>query len=496
MMIGRMICLVSVLVVVPAMGQPKPKNAKVDAKPKEFLKQNIQGWTVHISKEGTVGDRKKFTDAAIEHLSHQLHQITIALPSDAVVDLQRVPIWLGAGDTGGGIAFHPSAKWLSSRGHFPPPGVRSLIGMNNPKHYLHGAVRQPWLAYHELVHGYDFFKLGKMKGYGIDAEIYKKAMATGKYVKALHWNGTYRKPYHASNRMEFFAECSEAFFGTNDIYPFVRAELRLHDLATYQSLAKVWGVDLKQEKALDQKLVQLQAASPFITGLSGAEPARAAASKVFEPTSKYKTENVEGWSVKASLPLVASQVRHWPLMRGQLARDLHYVKRYLPPGAVAKLQKVVIWADLHNVDVPHVAYHASAKWLTSRGHNPDKAGGVEIGNPHAYRSFFSRQQSVMVRVLASAYYQKLPASDRKAVADARTRAAGMDLYKKVLRFDGQTVAHPALANDQIFFARISETLFGTSDHYPFIRYELKEKDRKTFDLLAKLWGGGPPAMRR
>ena len=26
--------------------------------------------------------------------------------------------------------------------------------------------------------------------------------------------------------MEYFAEASEAFFGTNDFYPFVRAELR------------------------------------------------------------------------------------------------------------------------------------------------------------------------------------------------------------------------------------------------------------------------------
>ena len=32
-----------------------------------------------------------------------------------------------------------------------------------------------------------------------------------------------------TNPMEYFAEATEAFFGTNDFYPFVRAELRRHD---------------------------------------------------------------------------------------------------------------------------------------------------------------------------------------------------------------------------------------------------------------------------
>ncbi len=40
--------------------------------------------------------------------------------------------------------------------------------------------------------------------------------------------------------MEHFAEASEAFFGTNDFYPFVRAELRRHDPGMYALLEKLW----------------------------------------------------------------------------------------------------------------------------------------------------------------------------------------------------------------------------------------------------------------
>jgi hypothetical protein len=42
--------------------------------------------------------------------------------------------------------------------------------------------------------------------------------------------------------MEYFAEATEAFFGTNDFYPFVRAELKRHDPAAYELMNELWGV--------------------------------------------------------------------------------------------------------------------------------------------------------------------------------------------------------------------------------------------------------------
>jgi hypothetical protein len=41
--------------------------------------------------------------------------------------------------------------------------------------------------------------------------------------------------------MEYFAETTEAFFGTNDFFPFVRSELRRHDPGGYELLKKLWG---------------------------------------------------------------------------------------------------------------------------------------------------------------------------------------------------------------------------------------------------------------
>ena len=40
----------------------------------------------------------------------------------------------------------------------------------------------------------------------------------------------------------YFAELSEAYFGTNDFYPFVRAELKEHDPRGYALMEKAWSV--------------------------------------------------------------------------------------------------------------------------------------------------------------------------------------------------------------------------------------------------------------
>jgi hypothetical protein len=43
-----------------------------------------------------------------------------------------------------------------------------------------------------------------------------------------------------NNTKEYFAETTEAFFGTNDFYPFVRAELKQLDPEVYRLHKKLW----------------------------------------------------------------------------------------------------------------------------------------------------------------------------------------------------------------------------------------------------------------
>ena len=70
---------------------------------------------------------------------------------------------------------------------------------------------------------------------------YKKAEASGSYENVLLFNGNTVRHYALTNHKEYFSEGTEAFFNRNDFYPFVRAELKLHDPTLHDLLAEIWG---------------------------------------------------------------------------------------------------------------------------------------------------------------------------------------------------------------------------------------------------------------
>ncbi|MEE9603062.1 MAG: hypothetical protein V3V75_07145 [Thermoguttaceae bacterium] len=457
---------------------------KATPKP-QFEIRDVEGWKVYISKASLV-EKKEETESALDHMANQLFQIKLVVPKKTLRELQRVPIWLANGEERLGIAFHPKSSWLTER-DYQPPDLPLMIGVVRGKNYLHASIRQPWLVFHELVHGYDWLVLGKQQKYGIDAGLYERAMKSGKYVSALHWDSRYRKPYHAANRMELFAETSEAFFGTNDIYPFVRAELRAHDPKLFRELASLWNVDLDGQRRSSRALAKTLESSPLISGLEeAAKGSDESAAPAYAPTRRYARCNIEGWNV-----LIGPELEKSPKLaekaRRLLRRDLHYVKRYVPAEAVKKLKRTKIWLEKDNPDVPYLTFHASDKHLASRGDNVDKAGAVEIGNAENYLRWFGREPSIILHMLAYAYLQSEIDGGNDDLATALSRARKSGRYDKVLRFDGQRVRHPALANQYEFFAELSETYFGTNDHYPFIRGELKEADGKTCKIISRLW---------
>jgi hypothetical protein len=53
--------------------------------------------------------------------------------------------------------------------------------------------------------------------------------------------------------MEYFAEGSEALFGTNDFHPFVRPELNRHDPELYALLRRLWLMEPAREKAASRE---------------------------------------------------------------------------------------------------------------------------------------------------------------------------------------------------------------------------------------------------
>ena len=100
-------------------------------------------------------------------------------------------------------------------------------------------AKHPYVVLHELAHSYHDQVLS------FDHPDVKNAYENAKQKKILEdvllYTGERVQHYGLSNHKEYFAESTEAYFGVNDFYPFVRAELKEHDPKMFAVLEKIWG---------------------------------------------------------------------------------------------------------------------------------------------------------------------------------------------------------------------------------------------------------------
>lgn len=171
-------------------------------------------------------------------LQIKLYEIRRVVPPAACKKLQDVPIWLGVDDGHAPCAeYHPNRDWLEKNGYNPDKAKSVEIG--NAARFLEWSKDQPAMVLHELAHSYLDRVLG-LNHPGVKA-AYDSAVKSGIYDAVLRNNGNTERAYALSNPEEYFAEASEAFFGTNDFYPFVRVELEKHDPQLYKLLVEVWN---------------------------------------------------------------------------------------------------------------------------------------------------------------------------------------------------------------------------------------------------------------
>jgi dipeptidyl-peptidase-4 len=95
------------------------------------------------------------------------------------------------------------------------------------------------MVLHELAHAYHHQVLG-YDNPDIKA-AYRAAMKSKSYESVLFYTGVKKRAYACNSDQEYFAELTEAYFSTNDFYPFVRAEIIEHDRPAFKMLKKVWG---------------------------------------------------------------------------------------------------------------------------------------------------------------------------------------------------------------------------------------------------------------
>ncbi len=200
----------------------------------------LEGWTVEVDQRLHSDEHRELGERAVALLRARLADVVTVVPAERVAQLRKVTIWLDL-DHGklNNMQYHPSANWLEQNGYSRDlaKGVHIPVAAQfvSPKHQH----IQPWCVLHELAHAYHDQVLGS------DDRAIKKCwqdyVASGHGRQVLHVDGRTTTHYATTNHKEFFAEMTEAYFGTNDFYPFVHGELKQSEPETYALLRAIWG---------------------------------------------------------------------------------------------------------------------------------------------------------------------------------------------------------------------------------------------------------------
>jgi hypothetical protein len=220
---------------------PRSEEKPEPPKPTSYTVKKIEGWTVRVDDRLLKAPDDELGARALRFLENKLSDIKVVVPADKVKKLQAVTIVLDLSHGGlRPMQYHPSAEWLEGHGYARDlakcvhlPRAADLATKRNIR-------EQPWVILHELAHAYHDQVLGfdepRIK------EAYEKFKKSGRGEKALLHDGSRVRHYGLTDHKEFFAEMTESYFGSNDFFPFNRAELKEAEPGIYELMTNVWDV--------------------------------------------------------------------------------------------------------------------------------------------------------------------------------------------------------------------------------------------------------------
>lgn len=206
------------------------------------------------------------------------------------------------------------------------------------------------------------------------------------------------------------------------------------------------------------------------------------------PASAYKPDEILGWSLRVHEDLLADEALYQQV-RDEIHHQLFRITQVVPEDKVALLKPVVIWVELKNPYSGACQYHPNKKWLLGNGYLGEKAKCVEISSARGFLNASRRTQPfVMLHELAHAYHDQQLSFDHPAIVQAFKAAQASGSYGKVLHMNGREVRAYAMTDHKEYFAEATEAYFGTNDHFPFVRPELKRHDPEMFAVVKEVWG--------
>jgi len=193
-------------------------------------------WPVRMSADLYNSDKAQWV---FDALRIDLGVVQSRLPAQIANDLRSVTIWLelNVPTTLGGV-YHPSVQWLEQNGY--PTKWAKGVQIGNADNYLNWRQHQPAMVLHELAHAYDDQYFNSANPDVLAA--YEAAKQAGIYEAVAHVQPEQGlvEAYALVNSAEYFAELTEAYFWTNDFFPFNRAQLQSHDAGGFNAVKTMW----------------------------------------------------------------------------------------------------------------------------------------------------------------------------------------------------------------------------------------------------------------
>lgn len=199
-----------------------------------YLRDDINGWQVRYSSNYTNHPLKL---AQMEsYVQQQLDLIVERLPATAIETLRDVKIWVEYNPGTDGGAYHPSREWLEENGMNPQKARSIELGYSD---FLDQG-EQPVIVLHEMAHAFEHYVL--IEHQAELEQAYNRALNLEMYQQAEHVTGEFGRAYALTDKYEFFAELSEAYFAQNDFSPFDNAQLRKLDPQSYELIGRLWNI--------------------------------------------------------------------------------------------------------------------------------------------------------------------------------------------------------------------------------------------------------------
>ncbi len=210
------------------------------ALPSDHEMRRMEGWSVRVDRRLLDPARRAEGERALRMLEAQLGMIALVVPEPALARLREVPIQIDL-DHGNlrPMQYHPSADWLKANGY--STNLEKCVHIPRVDDFASPSEfhRMPWAVLHELAHAYHDRVLGFDEP-RIRA-LYGKVKASGRLDSVLRVDGRKARHYALTDHKELFAEMTESYFGVNDFFPFLAAELQQTEPETYALLREIWG---------------------------------------------------------------------------------------------------------------------------------------------------------------------------------------------------------------------------------------------------------------